>query len=321
MDAVLVCCGLRSRGFERSAGRRCHAAAVACGNYCKVCKLAFNTVFGMFKAMNEQVSPTNNSAPAPATEPQAVSCRPTWYICWRLLVLFAMLAGFSAYFYYDAGVGYPLKNEQYFAHRRISRLGEVFESKYAKDAVGWQQYVSGATWEYPSDHSLPAGLPVGAALPADLFAFDNMAKGWHGVWERYSLQRGWDLKPPQEPLGSYKIKEQYVACVVSGVLALLPLWILLRSLRRRMAISVEGNVQAAGQSFAVEDIKRLDLRDWQKKGLAFAWIGRGTDKLRKVRLDGLAYGGFEAAKQQPAEQFMQSLLGLYKGEIITYAEE
>lgn len=271
--------------------------------------------------MNEHDSSTPNPAAASAAVPQAVICRTTWYICWRLVVLFVMLAGFSAYFYYDAGVGYPLKNEQYFAHQRISRLGEVFESKYAKERAAWDSFIKTATWEYPGDYVFPARLQRDGALPEELFAFDDMAKGWHGVWERYSLQRGWDLKPPAEALGSYKIKEQYVACAVSGVLALLPLWILLRSLRRRMAISADGSVEAAGQRFVVGDIRRLDLRDWQKKGLAFAWIGVDGQKPRRVRLDGLAYGGFDVAREQPAERFMQSLLGVYKGEIITYAEE
>jgi hypothetical protein len=46
-----------------------------------------------------------------------------------------------------------------------------------------------------------------------------------------------------------------------------------------------------------------------------------TVKGRKIRLDGMTYGGFDPATGQPAEQLMQALLAQYKGEILEYEQK
>ena len=74
---------------------------------------------------------------------------------------------------------------------------------------------------------------------------------------------------------------------------------------------------AAGRQFRVAEITRLDLRQWGKgfKGVAYATVNG-----RKVRLDGMTYGGFDPAAGQPAEAFMQALLARYQGEILEYEQ-
>ena len=77
-------------------------------------------------------------------------------------------------------------------------------------------------------------------------------------------------------------------------------------------------VTAAGQQFKVDEISLLDLRQWGKgfKGIAYAKVGN-----RKIRMDGMTYGGFNPNQGQPAEVFMQALLSRYKGEIMEYEQQ
>ena len=103
------------------------------------------------------------------------------------------------------------------------------------------------------------------------------------------------------------------------LLAVAALFLLARTLRRRMAL--EGDlVTAAGKKFRVEDIVRLDLRRWMINGLAHAALkpecGGG-----RIRLDGLTYGGFRKEDSpNNAEDFMKALLGRYHGEVVDYEE-
>ena len=41
---------------------------------------------------------------------------------------------------------------------------------------------------------------------------------------------------------------------------------------------------------------------------------------KKVKIDGMTYGGFNKAKGEPAEAFMKALLAQYKGDIIEYEQ-
>ena len=87
---------------------------------------------------------------------------------------------------------------------------------------------------------------------------------------------------------------------------------------RSRVMSLQGDtVSAAGQTFQVADISRLDLRQWGKgfKGVAYATVNG-----RKIRLDGMTYGGFDPAAGQPAEEFMKALLSRYEGEILEYEQ-
>ena len=95
------------------------------------------------------------------------------------------------------------------------------------------------------------------------------------------------------------------------------IYLMLRTRRRIMAL--EGDlVTAAGQQFRVADITRLDLRQWGKgfKGIAYATVNG-----RKIRMDGMTYGGFDPAAGQPAEALMQALLAQYRGEILEYEQK
>ena len=52
------------------------------------------------------------------------------------------------------------------------------------------------------------------------------------------------------------------------------------------------------------------------KGIAYATVNG-----RKIRMDGMTYGGFDPAAGQPAEALMQALLAQYRGEILEYEQK
>ena len=125
------------------------------------------------------------------------------------------------------------------------------------------------------------------------------------------------VKPADHAFDTAAIREQWIAGGVCMLISVLILYLICRTARRTMQL-VGSTVTAAGQQFAVSDISRLDLRQWGKgyKGIAYA-----TVKGRKIRLDGMTYGGFDPAAGQPAEEFMQALLAQYKGEILEYEQK
>ena len=83
-----------------------------------------------------------------------------------------------------------------------------------------------------------------------------------------------------------------------------------------MAIDGEAFYPAEGGRVAFGDLVRLDLRKWETKGLAFAWAGE-----RRLRIDGLTYGGFKKEQDEPAERLMGRLKEKFKGEILEYGAE
>jgi hypothetical protein len=104
---------------------------------------------------------------------------------------------------------------------------------------------------------------------------------------------------------------------ICAALSLVALFFLLRTLSRKLVLADGVLYPPGAKPAAVKDLVRLDLRRWPSKGLAFAWAKEG-DKERKIRIDGLTYGGFKAAEGQPAEKLMESVKAGFSGELIEY---
>ena len=66
------------------------------------------------------------------------------------------------------------------------------------------------------------------------------------------------------------------------------------------------------------DLKILDLRKWETKGLAFIDYDGESGKGR-IRIDGLTYGGFKKEDDEPAERLMRHIRSRFSGEILEYA--
>jgi hypothetical protein len=110
-----------------------------------------------------------------------------------------------------------------------------------------------------------------------------------------------------------------LAGTVCAVLAAAALWVLLRTLGRRIEVDAEGLKAADGRKVAWRDMKRLDRRKWARKGLAYVDF-EADGREQRIRLDGLTYGGFKEEQGVPAERMMERLMANFSGELIDYEE-
>lgn len=258
-----------------------------------------------------------------------IHCRATRWFVWRAVAMACLFFGFGFYFFYDGAVGYPRANEVFFAHKAFADLGGRIGSM---DESEWKAYLDRtAMWpvvtregeEYAlGEKGTLYPMPHGAnpAVPAVMRDYERVrTEGWFDyAWKTYSAERRFPMKPGEHPYDAAAVREQWLAGSVCMLLGLGAVLLLLRTLRRSM--SLEGDqVTAAGRSFRVADIRRIDLRSWKLKGLAFFTVAMPGGN-RRVRIDGMSYGGFEKSRGEPAERFMQAVLARYEGEILHYED-
>jgi hypothetical protein len=92
---------------------------------------------------------------------------------------------------------------------------------------------------------------------------------------------------------------------------------LLRTIRRSISVDHQAVTDQQGKRVPFTDLKVLDLRKWQSKGLAFIDYDGPAGK-GKIRIDGLTYGGFKKENGEPAEKLMQKIRENFSGEVIDY---
>lgn len=258
-----------------------------------------------------------------------IHCRATRWFIWRAVAMACLFFGFGFYFFYDGAVGYPRANEVFFAHKafaemggRIGSMGESEWKAYLDRAAMWpvvpRDGVEYALGEKGTLYPMPPG--ANAVVPDVMRNYTRVRnEGWFDyAWKTYSAERRFPMKPGEHPYDVAAVREQWLAGSVCMLLGLGAVLLLLRTLRRSM--SLEGDqVTAAGCSFRVADIRRIDLRSWKLKGLAFFTVAMPGGN-RRVRIDGMSYGGFEKSRGEPAERFMQAVLSRYEGEILHYED-
>lgn len=252
----------------------------------------------------------------------SIHCRPTRDTFVRFGIVLLAFFGFGLYFFYDGSVGYRKANEVYFSYQAFAGLGArasegpAWPADMAQKPLIVAEYTDGelrAEGKYP----LPADCEATRTTPPEAADYHAMRKSWADCWTAYTARRHFPVKPVDHAFDTGSIQEQWLAggvcMLISGVL----IYFILRTARRSM--SLEGDlVTAAGQQFRISDITRLDLRQWGKgyKGVAYATVNG-----KKVRMDGMTYGGFDPAAGEPAECLMQALLARYKGEILEYEQK
>ncbi|MBR5888503.1 MAG: hypothetical protein IKY92_00450 [Akkermansia sp.] len=251
----------------------------------------------------------------------SIICRPTRDTFVRFAIVLAAFFGFGLYFFYDGAVGYRKANEVFFSYQAFAALG-----KEASSSTSWgtekalhplisAEQVDGE-WMMEGKYPLPADCEAARTTPAEAADFAAMSKSWAECWTAYTARMHYPVKPAEHPFDTAAIREQWIAGGVCMVISAIIIFFILRT--RSRVMSLQGDtVTAAGQLFQIADISRLDLRQWGKgfKGVAYA-----TVKGRKIRLDGMTYGGFDPSAGQPAEEFMKALLARYEGEILEYEQ-
>jgi hypothetical protein len=250
-------------------------------------------------------------------------CRPTSWFLFRALVMLVMFSVFAVMFYLDGSTGYRKKNEGFYLYRAFQAATEEFSRMNAEGTLTadeWQRHAATQTVRFPDDRSLlPAGLQLPMPWPEILHDYQQMKPlQWKLLWREYSKQRGLDASPKEEPYDARKIKEQWVVCWIWLALASAAAFILLRTLRRSITADDQAITTPQGRRVPYADLKTLDLRTWETKGLAFLDYD-GTAGKGRIRIDGLTYGGFKPENGEPAERLMRHIRTRFAGELIEYA--
>lgn len=230
-----------------------------------------------------------------------------------------LFLGFGGYFFYDASIGYPEKNKNFCVYKTFVDAGREFNPAEFTP-LSWKTHIESKTIDF-SNLPLPAEIDRNATpWPTCLADYNALnTRGWSGLWTQYSEENHLPYKVSEHPFEAGKINEQWIAGSVCILIFWVCIFLLLRTISRRMSIAGT-SITAAGKTFDASDISLIDMRKWKNKGLARATV-RFNGKETGVRFDGLSYGGFdENDKPNTAEDFMKSLLSVYKGEILDYEE-
>lgn len=252
-----------------------------------------------------------------------ITCKPTADTFIRFGIVLAAFFGFGLYFFYDGAVGYRFENEVFASYHAFAELGKEAETL---SADRWAERTQAPLFKTEGEDVCAVvgeqRYPVAVSnrlyiFPAEAAQQEQMAKGWSDCWAAYSKRMHFPIKPGEHGHDLSAIREQWFAGSGCMLISLIIAYLMVRTKSRVMALHGD-TVTAAGQTFKVADITRLDLRQWGTgfKGVAYATVN-GT----KVRMDGMTYGGFSKEKGEPAETFMKALLAQYKGEILEYEQQ
>ncbi len=253
----------------------------------------------------------------------AIVCKPTPWFTFRAAVMLLMFGVFAVLFYIDGSTGYRKKNVVFFLHETFKHSNDEFarmNSDGSLTAERWKTHAEKQSVRFPDERSLlPADLTLPMPWPDILHDFERMKPlQWNQLWLEYSKREGLDATPPEKPYDARKIGEQWVVFWICLALALGAAFFLLRTIRRSIRADAEAVTGPDGRRVPYADLKVLDLRKWETKGLAFIDYDGSAGKGR-IRIDGLTYGGFKKEQDEPAERLMGLIRSRFSGEILEYA--
>jgi len=253
---------------------------------------------------------------------ESVLCKPTPWFLFRAVVMLLMFGVFAVLFYIDGSTGYREKNKAFYLYKTFQAANGEFaemDSDGSLTPEAWKAHAEKQSVRFPEDRSiLPADLTLPMPWPAILHDYEKMKIQWNKLWLEYSKENGMPGKPSDEPFDARKIGEQWVVFWICLALALGAAFVLLRTLTRKISADAEGIVSQQGRRVPYGDLKTLDLRKWDTKGLAFIDYEGASGKGR-IRIDGLTYGGFKKEQGEPAETLMRLIRSRFSGEILEYA--
>lgn len=256
-------------------------------------------------------------------EQESIVCKPTPWFILRALAMLAMFSVFTLLFYIDGTTGYREKNLEYYLHAAFQQAGTDYSRMKSEEGFSpesWKEFAAKQTVNLPSDPSLlPVGTENPMPWPALLTDFERMKPGQpHLLWQDYSGEMRMAKTPPKKPFDAGKIREQFIVFYICLSLALITLFFLIRTMRRTVSADSTALTTATGKTIPYADMKTLDLRKWDTKGIALIDY-EGASGGGRARIDGLTYGGFKKENGEPAEKLMALIRGSFSGEIIEYA--
>ncbi len=233
-----------------------------------------------------------------------------------------MFGVFAVLFYIDGSTGYRKKNESFYLRKAFQTANDEFSKMNSGGSLtpeAWKSHAEKQSVAFPEDRSiLPVSLEIPMPWPAILHDFERMKPlQWNILWREYSKERGLNASV-EEPYDAQKIREQWIVFVICAALAVVAAFFLLRTINRSISVDDEALTTSRGKRIPFADLKTLDLRKWETKGLAFIDYDGPSGKGR-IRIDGLTYGGFKKENDEPAERLMRWVRSRFSGEIIEYA--
>ena len=254
--------------------------------------------------------------------PEQIVCKPTPWFTLRAGAMLAMFGVFSVLFYIDGTTGYRKKNLTYYTHASFQQASDTFAKMNSEGKLTpeeWEEYAEAQNVSLPKDKSImPADTEIPLPWPDILTDYDKMKPLQpHLLWQEYSAEEELSNEPPEQPYDAGKIGEQIIVLYICLGLTAITLFFLIRTLTRSIRADDEALTTVKKQRIPYADMRTLDLRKWDTKGLALIEFesasGRST-----ARIDGLTYGGFKKENDEPAERLMQKIRANFSGEIIEY---
>ena len=236
-----------------------------------------------------------------------------------------MFGTFATLFYIDGSTGYRKKNESFYVHKAFQQANADFSQKNSTGSLTpeeWKSYAAKQSVKFPEDRSLlPATTKLPMPWPDILQDFHKMKPlQWNILWREYTKEHGLAASPPEEPYEAQKIHEQWIVFGICLVLAAISGFFLFRTLGRKISVDGGSITTQRGIRVPFTDMKKIDLRKWETKGLAFIDY-EGPSGKGRIRIDGLTYGGFKKENDEPAERLMRQIRSRFSGEIIEYTTD
>ncbi len=254
------------------------------------------------------------------TEP--IVCKPTQWFTLRAGTMLVMFSVFSVMFYIDGTTGYRKKNLEYYIEAAFDQADRDFKKMKTEGDLSpesWKEFASKQEVKLDSDLSLlPVGTKTPMPWPEILTDYERMKSGQpHLLWQKYSGIMRMSEKVEKKPFDAGKIRDQITVLYICLTLVVITLFFLIRTMLRSVRADSTTLTTASGKAIPYEDMKTLDLRKWDTKGIAFIDY-EGSAGSGRARIDGLTYGGFNKEKGEPAERLMGLIRENFSGEIIEY---
>ncbi len=245
-----------------------------------------------------------------------------------MLVMFSV---FAVLFLKDGMWGYRDKNLQFYIHASFVQAGTQFKEMENDGGLSesvWKSYASSQKCTFPDEdeNTLPRDTDLEMAWPDILvngYAVMSEKGAQNGavkLWEDYSASKKWSSDPGDHPMSAGKIREQFYAAAIAGLLIVVCLFFLVRTMRRSIHADGEALYTQTGQRIPYADMVRIDKRKWDTKGLAIIDYKDG-DETKKARIDGMVYGQFKEEDGAPAEKLLAHVMERFKGEVVEYVTD
>lgn len=267
-----------------------------------------------------------------------ITCKPSSWFVWRGLLMVVMFLGFGGYFYYDGAVGYKKKNADFYNYSAKSRVKELFklaevergnEVTNAKSPASsqkmWEKFAanyqvelfekrdSNVTGKKITD--IEGTLPDGYAFPQKLpkvfvDSYVEMSadiNNIESIWKTYAAENGLSESCSEYFKSRSEISAQFNWAIGAGVLGLIALFFLLRTLGRSMKVTDKGYTAPGGKYVPFDSIIKIDKRKWSRKGLAWLYYKDSEGGEKKVKVDGMVYGQFDKENPHNAEVLYQQI--------------